>query len=415
MFYPLELFIGLRYTRARRRHGFISVFSLISILGIALGVMTLITVLSVMNGFEKELRNRILGMASHATIMPFKGELTDWPQLVKHAKQNPEVVAAAPYIEGEVMLNRGSQVSGAVIRGVEPDYEVTVSDVGEKMVSGSITDLKPGAYGIVLGRELALLMGASVGDKVTVITPQATTTPIGVLPRLKRFTVVGTFEVGMYEYDRTMAFMNMEDAAKLLRMNNGVTGIRLKLKDMDHAREVARQLVENLDDRYWVSDWTRRHANFFRAVETEKRVMFVILTMILAVAVFNIVSTLVMVVTDKQGDIAILRTLGMSPGEIMRVFVIQGTLIGLVGVLTGVVCGVSLALNVESIVGMLESLFHVRFLAPDVYYISELPSDLRWADVMFIGGVAFVLTVLATILPAIKAALVQPAEALRYE
>jgi lipoprotein-releasing system permease protein len=368
-----------------------------------------------MNGFEKELRERILGMASHATIMPFKGQLEDWRGAIKHAKHHPEVIGAAPYIDGEVMLNKGKQVSGAILRGVEPEYELTVSDVGEKMTDGFFQDLTAGSFGIVLGRELAALMGVSVGEKVTVITPQATTTPVGVLPRLKRFTVVGVFEVGMYEYDRTMAFMHYQDAAKLLRIKDGVTGIRLKLTDMDRARHVANELVADLDERYWVSDWTRRHANFFRAVQTEKRVMFVILTLILAVAVFNIVSTLVMVVTDKQADIAILRTLGMSPTEIMKVFMIQGTLIGLVGAITGVICGVTLALNVEPIVGALEAIFQVRFLAPDVYYISEVPSDLRWADVALIGSVAFFLTVLATIIPARQAAKVQPAEALRYE
>lgn len=415
MFYPLELFVGLRYTRAKRRHGYISVFSLISILGITLGVMTLITVLSVMNGFEKELRERILGMASHATIMPFQGQLSDWQDAIKRALKHPEVIAAAPYIDGEVMLSKGRQVSGALIRGVVPDYEVTVSEVADKMVSGSFSALVAGEYNVVMGQELAALMGVGVGDKITVITPQASTTPVGILPRLKRFTVVGTFAVGMYEYDRTMMFMHLEDAAKLLRMTGGVSGIRLKLKDMDRARTVATELADDMGEHYWVSDWTRRHANFFRAVQTEKRVMFVILALILAVAVFNIVSTLVMVVTDKQGDIAILQTLGMSPAEIMKVFMIQGSLIGLVGTLLGVTCGVVLALNVEPIVGALEAIFHVRFLAPDVYYISEVPSDLRWLDVTLIGSLAFILTILATIIPARQAAKVKPAEALRYE
>lgn len=415
MFHPLELYIGLRYTRAKRRNHFISFISLISILGIALGVATLITVISVMNGFERELRDRILGMASHATINPFSDTLENWPELVELARQHPEVVGAAPYIEGEVMMNNGSRVSGSLIRGVEPEYERAVTDVPDKIVAGRFEALQPGEFNIVLGRELAMALGAMVGDKITVITPQASTTPIGILPRLKRFTVVGIFEVGMFEYDRTLAFMHIDDAAKLLRMGDGVSGVRLKLQDMFRARQVASELTENISGDYWVSDWTRRHVNYFKAVQTEKKVMFVILTLILAVAAFNIVSTLIMVVTDKQSDIAILRTLGISPGSIMKIFMVQGTLIGLFGAGIGMLGGVLLASNVEAIVAFLETLFQVKFLAPDVYYISELPSDMKWADVGLIGGVSFVLSVMATIYPAWRAAQVQPAEALRYE
>ncbi|MBN1377992.1 MAG: lipoprotein-releasing ABC transporter permease subunit [Gammaproteobacteria bacterium] len=415
MFRPLEIFIGLRYTRAKRRHGYISVFSFISVLCIMVGVMALIIVLSVMNGFEKELRERILGMASHATIMPISGHLSDWQALIKHAKKNPEVISAAPYIDGEVMLNQGQTVSGAVIRGVDPEYEMTVSDVGEKMTSGSFSDLVAGDYGIVLGSELAALMGVSIGDKVTVITPQATSTPIGILPRLKRFTVVGVFEVGMYEYDRTMAFMNVVDASKLFRITDGVTGVRLKLQDMDNARQVASELVADLDEHYWVSDWTRRHANFFKAVKLEKKVMTVIVSLILFVAALAIISTLIMMVTDKQGDIAILRTLGMSPGSILKIFLVQGMVIGFVGVGLGMLTGSMIAINVETIVAFLETTFHVKFLAPDIYYISELPSDLRWSDVVSIGTFAFILSVLATLIPSWLAFRVQPAEALRYE
>jgi lipoprotein-releasing system permease protein len=415
MFYPLELFIGLRYTRAKRRNHFISFISAISILGIALGVATLIVVLSVMNGFEKELRDRILGMASHATISEYDGRLENWSGLIGRATGHPQVLGAAPYIEGEVMLNRGRQVGGAVVRGVSPDYERRVSEVADQIVAGDFDRLRAGEFNIVLGKELALLLGVSVGDRVTVITPQANNTPVGVLPRLRSFHVTGIFEVGMYEYDRTMAFMHIEDAGKLLRMGEAVTGIRLKLSDMDKARAIAGELAEQLGDDYWVNDWTRRHVNFFKAVQTEKRVMFVILTLILAVAAFNIVSTLVMVVTDKQSDIAILRTLGVSPGGIMKIFMVQGTVIGLFGVLLGVTGGVLIALNVESIVGFLESVFQVKFLAPDVYYISELPSDLHWPDVGLIGGLAFVLSIVATWYPARTASRVHPAEALRYE
>lgn len=415
MFHPLELFIGLRYTRAKRRNHFISFISVISILGVALGVATLITVLSVMNGFEKELRERILGMASHATISPLEGDLSHWPEVIEQVGEHPEVVAAAPYIEGEVMLNRGRQVGGALVRGVIPRYETAVSEVAGHTVMGDFQALKPGEFNIVLGRELALLLGVTVGDRVTVITPQANTTPVGILPRLRSFNVVGVFEVGMYEYDRTMAFMHLEDAAKLLRLGEGISGIRLKLTDMDRARTIASDLAGQLGERYWVSDWTRRHVNFFKAVQTEKRVMFVILALILAVAAFNIVSTLVMVVTDKQSDIAILRTLGVSPAGILKIFVIQGTVIGLFGALLGVLGGVAIALNVESIVAFLESLFQVKFLAPDVYYISELPSDMHWSDVGLIGCLAFLLSIAATLYPAWRASQVQPAEALRYE
>ncbi len=415
MFYPLELFIGLRYTRAKRRHGYISIFSFISVLCIMVGVMALIVVLSVMNGFQKELRERILGMASHATIMPYKGSFTDWQSAITQARAHSEVVGAAPYIDGEVMLNKNRQVSGTLIRGVIPELEMTVSEVGNKMSTGSIDDLQPGAFNIVLGRELALLMGAGVGDKVTVITPQTMSTPVGVLPRLKRFSVAGIFEVGMYEYDRTMAFMHIEDAGKLLRMQEGVSGIRLKLQDMDRARIVAGELVAELEEGFWVSDWTRRHANFFKAIKLEKKVMTVIVSLILLVAALAIISTLIMVVTDKQGDIAILRTLGMSPKSILMIFVIQGTVIGIVGVLLGVIAGSLIAVNVESIVGFLESLFNIQFLQKDVYYISDLPSDLQWSDVVSISSIAFVLSVLATLIPSWLAFKVQPAEALRYE
>lgn len=416
MFYPLEFFIGLRYTRAKRRNHFISFISVISIAGIAIGVATLITVLSVMNGFEKELRERILGMVSHATISPVSGGIRDWERLITDAKQHPLVVGAAPYVEGEGLMKSGSSVHGVSIRGILPDYEATVSEVADKMIEGKLGDLAAGGYGIVLGRELALLMGASVGDDVILITPQANVTPVGVLPRMRRFTVVGVFEVGMEVYDRALALMHMQDASTLMRMGDeGITGVRLKLSDMMQAREVAEELTQTLDEHYWISDWTRQHVNFFKAVQMEKRVMFVILTLILTVAVFNIVSTLVMVVTDKQSDIAILRTLGLSPAGVMKIFMIQGVVIGFVGALTGVVGGSLLALNAEEIVAFLESLFQVKFLSPDVYYISNLPSDLHWSDVGVVGLVSFVLSVLATLYPAWRAAKIQPAEALRYE
>jgi lipoprotein-releasing system permease protein len=415
MFRPLELFIGLRYTHAKRRTHFISFISLTSMLGIALGVTALITVLSVMNGFEQELRQRILGMASHATVSEFGGKLQDWPVVREKVSEHQQVVATAPYVSGETMLSAGKQVSGAVVRGILPDEEAGVSDVLAHIKRGDIGQLEPGSYSIVLGSELAFSLGVGLGDAVTVVSPQIMVGPTGLMPRLRRFTVVGLFEVGMYEYDRGVALVHMQDAARLFRLGEDVSGVRLKLDDLFDAPRVARELAMTLPGDYRVQDWTRQHANFFRAVKTEKRVMFIILTLIIAVAAFNIVSTLVMVVTDKQSDIAILRTLGASPRTIMVIFVIQGAVIGILGTLMGVTGGVALALNVETLVPAIEEFFNVQFLAPDVYYISKLPSDLHWDDVITMTGVALVLSLLATLYPAWRAARTQPAEALRYE
>lgn len=415
MFKPLPLYIGLRYTRAKRRTHFISFISLISIAGIALGVMALITVLSVMNGFEKELRTRILGMASHAQISGLSGSLADWPQLQESLRHDPRIVGSAPQVEFEGMLNHGSQVSGALIRGVLPSEEQAVSNVHEKMVAGTMEALVSGEYGIVLGQELALTLGVDLGDKVTVITPQAQVTPAGILPRLRRFTVVGVFSVGMYEYDRATAFVHLDDGARLMQLKDEVSSLRLKLDDMFAAPELTYALNQSLDGRYWITDWTKQHANFFRAVKTEKRVMFFILLLIVAVAAFNIVSTLVMLVNDKRSDIAILRTLGLTPGQVMGVFMVQGTLIGLVGTALGIFSGVALATNVETIVPAIEAFFNTKFLAPDVYYISDLPSDLRASDVLTVGAVAFLASMLMTLYPAWQASRTQPVEALRYE
>ncbi len=415
MFKPLELFIGLRYTRAKRRNHFISFIALTSMLGIALGVMALITVLSVMNGFEKELRSRILGVVAHATVSEADGEVRDWAALQKLIADRPHVLGVAPYIDGEGMLSGPRGVSGTLIRGVLPDQESSVSDIGVKMVAGKLESLKPGEFGIVLGKDLATRLGAWVGDKVTLVTPQTTVTPAGILPRLRRFTVVGIFEVGMYEYDNGLAVMAMADAAKLFRMGDAVSGVRLRLDDLMRAPVIARQLAAELPPDFVVSDWTQQHVNFFRAVQMEKSVMFVILLLIVAVAAFNIVSTLVMMVRDKEADIAVLRTLGATPGSIMAIFIVQGSLIGIVGTVLGGVCGVLLALNVETVVPFIEHLFHVEFLSADVYYISELPSDLQWPDVTRICGVSVVLSLIATLYPAWRAARTQPAEALRYE
>lgn len=415
MFRPLELFVGLRYTRAKRRNHFISFISLISMVGIALGVTALITVLSVMNGFEQELRNRILGMTSHVTIGGYGDPVQDWPELVRLTSSHPEVLGAAPYIQAEGMLTYGSRVRGTLVRGILPGEEPKVSEVGDNMVAGRLDDLRAGEFGIVLGRDLARLLNVTVGDKVTLVTPSANVSPAGILPRLKRFTVVGVFEVGMYEYDSALALLHLQDAQRLFRMDEGVSGVRLKLDDLFRAPFVARELAQTLPGLYQVSDWTWQHANFFRAIRTEKTVMFVILFLIVAVAAFNIVSTLVMVVTDKQSDIAILRTLGASPRSIMMVFMVQGTIIGIIGTLLGLAGGVSLALNVETIVPALERLFGIQFLPADVYYISDLPSKLHWEDVARICGVAFLLSLVATLYPAWRASRTQPAEALRYE
>lgn len=415
MFKPLIFYIGLRYTRAKRRTRFISFITLTSILGIALGVTALITVLSVMNGFEAELRERILGMTSHASISGADGDLQDWKLLEAPLQREKRVLGWAPYIEAQAMLNSDRRVSGTMLRGVLPDYEPKVSEVGSKMLAGSLTDLKPGHFDIILGTELATYLGVGIGDKVTVITPQVTPTPAGILPRLKRFTVVGLFQVGMYEYDRNMALINLDDAARLFRMENGVSGLRLKLDDVFEARRVAREIGPELPGQYMVSDWTQAHSNFFRAVQTEKRVMFIILLLIVAVAAFNIVSTLVMVVTDKRADIAILRTQGLAPMDVMGIFIVLGTVIGLLGTLIGVIGGVLLALNVETVVPFIERLFGVQFLSADVYYISELPSKLLWSDVWTIACVAFLLSILATLYPAWQASRIKPAEELRYE
>jgi len=415
MYRPYELYIGLRYTHTKRRTHFISFISLISMLGIALGVTALITVLSVMNGFERELRDRILGMASHATITTFSGQLSDWQDLSAWLKGRNDILATAPYIRGETMLSNGKRVTGGILRGIMPDIEGGVSDVVTHITQGDLDQLRAGEYGIVLGSEMAVALGVGAGDSVTVVSPQINIGPTGLLPRLRRFTVVGIFEVGMYEYDRGVALVHIADAARLFQMDDKVTGLRLKLDDIFLAPEVSRRLSNELQGDYRVEDWSRQHANFFRAVKTEKRVMFIILTLIVAVAAFNLVSTLIMVVTDKRSDIAILRTLGATPASVMAIFIIQGVFIGVLGTALGVAGGVGLALNVETIVPAIEHLFNVHFLAADVYYISDVPSELHWNDVWVMAGVAIVLSLLATLYPAWRAARTHPAEALRYE
>jgi lipoprotein-releasing system permease protein len=415
MFKPIEFFIGLRYTRAKRRNHFISFISIISMLGIMLGVVALIVVLSVMNGFHKEVKGRILGMTSHATISAVNGSLENWREVREQAEQHQRVVGHAPYVEGQAMLINGQKVSGAMLRGIAPEEESKVSDVLDHLTSGSVEELQAGSYGVILGQELAQVLGVSTGDRITLVTPQLNVTPAGIMPRLKRLTVVGQFAVGMGEYDRGVALMHMQDAAKLMRLKDGVSGVRLKLDDLYRAPEVSRELALSMGGYYRISDWTKQHVNFFAALQTEKRMMWIILSLIVAVAAFNIVSTLVMVVTDKQADIAILRTLGASPGTIMGIFIVQGATIGVVGNILGMIGGILLANNLEAIVSWIEKQFNINFLDPSIYYISQLPSDPRAEDIILIGTVAFIITLLATLYPSWRASRTQPAEALRYE
>jgi lipoprotein-releasing system permease protein len=410
-----ELFVGLRYIWTRSGNGFISFISLTSILGIAIGVAVLIIVLSVVNGFEKELRARILSMTSHAAITGYETGLSGWEDARAIAVGHAEVEDAAPFIEGEGMLVHGDRVSGAGLRGVLPAEELAVSGIAEKMVAGDLRTLTAGGYGIVLGAALAEELGVGVGDRVILAINQGTVTPAGVMPRLRRFTVTGLFEAGMYEYDRGLAFIHLDDAARLYRLGDEVSGLRLRLSDLFQAPRVVREVALELGGNVYVTDWTRQHQNFFRSIALSKRMLFTILLLVMAVAAFNIVSTLVMVVKDKQSDIAILRTMGASPRGIMTIFTVQGTLVGLAGVAIGVLLGMLVAANTATLVAWLETALDTRFLAPDVYFISDLPSDIRARDVVTVAVTALVLSVLSTIYPSWRAARTRPAEALRYE
>jgi lipoprotein-releasing system permease protein len=415
---PYEVFVGLRYTRARRgagRNGFVSFIAFTSMAGIALGVAALIVVLSVMNGFQDELRNRILSVASHIEIHALSGNMENWEAVARAARANPRVKAEAPYVLGQAMLSSAELNRGALIRGVDPVLEDTVADIGTHMRAGSLSALKAGEFGIVLGAELARALGVRTGDSVVVIIPQGTVTPAGTLPRVKSFHIVGVFEIGMFEFDNGLALIHLADAQKLYRMGDAVSGVRLKLDDLFAAPMVARELMATVPIDTEVRDWTLNHANFFRAVAIEKRVMFIILTLIVAVAAFNIVSAQVMVVTDKQADIAILRTLGASPRSILTIFVIQGALVGIVGTILGVAGGVALALNIGTVVPAIERTLGIQFLDKSIYYISELPSDLQRGDITLIALIALSLALLATLYPSWRAAKVNPAEALRYE
>ena len=415
MFSGYEFWIGSRYVRSHSENSFVSLISAISMLGIAIAVSVLIVVLSVVNGFERELQDNLLAMSSHASIEGIEGQLSDWDELKNFAEKDPRVVAAAPYIEGQALMLFGERLSGIDLLGIDPQQESEVSGVNDLMTVGEFSSLAPGDFNIVLGVELAGHLGVSIGDKVSVTLPIGMVTPAGVVPRMKRFTVSGTYRVGMYEFDRRLAFINLGDAQKLYRRHHSVTGVRLAVGDIFDAPQIVRDIAVEYGQHVLISDWTRRNVNFFRSIQITKSILFVILLLVVAVAAFNIVSTLVMVVKDKQTDIAILRTVGATPGSIVRIFMTQGSVIGVVGTLAGAALGVLLATNLESIVGFLESVFGIKFLAADVYFISDLPSEVRIKDVFQIASIALALALISTFYPAWMAARTAPAEALRYE
>jgi lipoprotein-releasing system permease protein len=415
MFKPIPVAIGLRYLRAKRRNGFISFISLASMLGIALGVAALITTLAVMSGFQREIRDRMLQMAAHATVSADGEPLYDWPRAIDEARKDARVAGAAPYIERPVML-QGPREEGALLRGIDPAREATVSVIAEKMVDGtSLKSLVPGEFNIVLGRELALWLGVTVGDTVIVYTPEFQSTPLGAVPQMKRFTVTGLFEAGHQEFDRNLAVIHIGDAQRLLRMGEGVTGVRLKLHDMDLAWQVARDLALRLRGAYRVSDWTSENANMFRALRLEKTMMAILLSLIILMGAFTLVNSQVMLVTDKQADIAILRTLGLTPRGVMQVFMVQGSMIGTIGTVAGVLGGILLTLNLEHILKLIERVFDVVLMPEDVYYITGLPTELKGFDVTVIALATLAMAFLATLYPAWRAARTAPAEALRYE
>jgi lipoprotein-releasing system permease protein len=414
MFQPLTAAIGLRYLRAKRRNGFISFISMASVLGIFIGVVALITTISVMNGFQEELRNRILGTVAHATIEGSAGSLPDWQSAVALAREDKRVIGAAPYVQTESLL-QGQNRQGAILRGVEPSLESSVSDLPSKMVQGRFDSLQPGSFNIVLGSELAAALNVQVGDSVNAFVTESTATPFGSMPRAKRFMVTGIFSVGAQEYDYGLALINMDDGQKLLRLDQNVTGVRLKLNDIWQAWSVARDLANRMEGIYSVRDWSSDHANFFRALKMEKTVMFILLSLVVAIAAFNLVSSQVMLVQDKQADIAILRTLGMSPKQVMQVFMVQGLVIGLVGVALGTVAGVLLSNNLGFLVRFIESATGKELMPADVYYISGVPSVVNLNDVLTVVGLAILMCLLATLYPAWRAARTNPVEALRYE
>ncbi|NVJ66625.1 MAG: lipoprotein-releasing ABC transporter permease subunit [Gammaproteobacteria bacterium] len=412
---PFSLFVGLRYTRAKRRDRFISLISIISMVGIALGVMVLITVMSVMNGFERELRDRILGVSPHVLVQDYSGELKNWQQVEQKVKQNPQILGASPYIQSETMYRHLGLSQAGIVQGVLPEKLSEVSVVPENIIAGDIHDLKSGEYNIILGSSLARRLAAGIGDKVTLlILSQTKVSLAGVTPRPKRFTVVGIFDTKS-EVDQGLAFVHMEDAAKLLRIKDGVTALQLKTQDVMQAYNTAFQVNEQLEGDYMLTDWTRQHQTLFNAIDMEKKIMFILLIFIIAVAAFNIVTSLVMLVKEKQADIAILRTLGASPGSVMKIFMTSGVINGFIGTLIGVILGVLLATYLPDIVSWIETVFDVRVFPQNVYFVNFLPTELKQSDVIQIGLWAFAISVLATIYPSWKASRIQPAEALRYE
>lgn len=416
MGFGYEFWIGRRYVRARSSNKFVSMISAISMAGIAIAVAVLIIVLSVVNGFERELQDRLLAMVSHAVIESSTGELDNWQRFAAIGEDDQRVVATAPFVRGQGLVTAGMQLSGAEFRGIDPALENGVSGIGELLTDGSFDTLASRSYNMVLGVELADHLGVSVGDKIMVTLAEGIVTPAGVIPTRKRFTVSGIYRVGMYEFDRRLAFMHIEDAQRLFRQRGSVSGVRLAVDDIYAAPQIVRDVALAVgEQRVLVSDWTRRNVNFFRSIQITKSILFVILLMVVAVAAFNIVSTLVMVVKDKQGDIAILRTAGAKPSSILRIFITQGTIIGVVGTFFGLMLGLLVSLNLEAIVGFLERTFGIKFLASDVYFISDLPSEVQTGDVVTICVIALLLALAATLYPAWRGARTLPAEALRYE
>ena len=410
-----ELLIGRRYLRSSRGNRFVSFISTISMAGVAIGVAVLIVVLSVMNGFEREVRDRILSLTAHATISALGSRMGDWQDAAARIRDNPAVLGAAPFIEDQALLIPGDKSSGALVTGVLPEDEQQVTIISSKVTAGSFAAMKPGEYGIVLGEELAKALGVGMGERVRIVTSLRTITPVGVMPRMRTFKVVGLFRAGMYEYDRNLAYVHLADAALLYRMGEDVTGLRLRLADMFAAPRVVRELAVALGGGYYVDDWSRKHATFFRSIQLTKSALFVILLLVVAVAAFNIVSTLVMVVKDKQADIAILRTVGAAPRSILSIFVTQGVAIGVIGTLSGVLLGVLISVNLEALIHGLEAVLGLHFLDAKVYFITDLPARVEWSDVLQISLTAFGLCCLSTLYPSWRAARTQPAQSLRHE
>ena len=416
MIRPFELFIGLRYIRAKRRTRFISFITATSVLGIVVGVWALISVLSVMNGFERELKSRILTVASHIRVTGSDGWLLDWQDTMSKVGQVPEVSAQAPFILSHGMLKFDNRVSPVIVRGVEPELESNVSSFSNNLIEGNMSNLQEGDFGIVIGEDLAhSLGGVMVGDRIVLISSRGKSSPVGVLPRLKRMTVVGVFNLNFYEYDSGLALVHIKDLAKLQRVGDAVSGLRLKTEDAFNSPLISRDLRNQLGSKFRIVDWTREYSNLFEALKIERRVMFIILFLIVAVAAFNIVSTLVMLVSDKSGDIAVLRTIGVTPKSVMTIFIVHGITIGVVGTIFGVIVGVITGLNIETLIPWAEQLFGLQFFPDEIYIITKFPAELVWDDVIKIALASMLISFLATIYPAWRASKVHPAEALRYD